>query len=140
MKKPLPALLACLLVLSGCATLDQNDRMALARHNASPALTARMAHGEPLAVPDIIELSKKGLPSLFIIRYLRSTETAYPLTVDDVSQLKNAGVSSDVINYLLSTPSIYSPRPYLNPYPPPFPYDSYYYTDPFGPRYRMHHW
>ncbi len=128
--------MVCAFILSACATLNDNDRAALERHSVSPALTARMSHGEPLAVPDIIELSRKGLPASFIIHYLRSTQAPYSLKVDDVTQLKNAGVSPDVINYLLATPAAYSPP---NPYPPPFPPDPYYYSNPFVPGYPMHH-
>ena len=129
---------AFVFALCGCATLSQGDRTILAQHNVSPALSGKMAHGEPLAVSDVIELSGKGLPAPFIIHYLRSTETSYPLTVDDVSRLKMAGVSPDVINYLLATPSVYGPP--RGPYPPPFPYDPYYYSDTFGPYYHFHRW
>jgi len=129
---------AFVFALSGCATLNHDDRVILGQHNVSPALYDKMAHDEPLAVPDVIELSRKGLPVPFIIHYLRSTEASHPLTVDDVSRLKQAGVSPDVINYLLATPSIYGPPRY--PYPPPFPYDPYYYSDTFGPYYHFHRW
>jgi hypothetical protein len=140
------------LVLCGCATLNQGDRMILQQHNVSPALYDRMAHGVPLAVPDMIELTKKGLPASFIIHYLRSTEASYLLTSKDVSELKKGGVSLDVINYLLATPSIYGPRRYpyypppyySSPYPPPYPYDPYYYGYPqafiSGPYHHWHHW
>lgn len=138
MKRLAFALWVFVFALSGCATLDHDDRLVLAEHNVSPPLYEKMKHGEPLAVPDIIELWSKGLPGPFIIRYVRETEASYRLTVDDVSELKEAGVSPDVINYLLATPPVYGPAVY--PYPAPFPYDPYYYSDPFGPYHHFHHW
>jgi len=105
-----------MVALSGCATLKPDERALLLEHNVSPETFDRMRYNEPLTVPDIIELSKRGVPVPFIIHYLRRTETSYPLSPSDITELKNAGVSPDVVNYLLATPSIYSPQRYPYPY------------------------
>lgn len=138
MRRPFLAVCIAALALCACETLSHDDRVVLGRHDITPALSAKMSHGEPLAVADVVELTQKGLPAAFILRYLRSTEASYTLTVDDVSRLKAAAVNPDVINYLLATPSLYGPHVY--PYPPPFPYDGYYYSDPFGPYHHFHRW
>jgi hypothetical protein len=144
----LPALLA--LVLAGCETLNQADREMLYRHHVSEVVSDKMVHGEPLAVADFIELSKRGVPDGFVIRYLRSTYAVYNLTTAQVLRLRRGGVSDDVIDYLLQTPRMFGPRYY--PYDPYFgigPYYPYYYPYGFygypgffygsGYRYRYYH-
>jgi len=123
----LPILLV--LGLGGCETLDTGDRSILRQHQVSDAVYDKMLHNERLELPDITELSRKGLPDPFILRYLRSTYATYQLTTADVSRLTRAGVSRGVIDYLLATPSMYGPQPY--PYGPaayaygPYPYYDY---------------
>jgi hypothetical protein len=109
------------LLLLGCATLSQADRDVLQQHRISPALYSKMAHGERLSLPDIIELSEKHLSAPFIGRYLRSSLAVYRLNSDDVVVLRKAGVSPQVIDYLMATPGLYAPR-----------YDPFWYGyDPF---------
>jgi hypothetical protein len=101
-----------------------------------------MLHQEPVDLADIVELSHGGLPPPFIIHYLRDTYFVYHLQTEDVLQLRKAGVSKDVIDYLLATPAMYAPGvPPLYPYGP---YDygyGYYgapvYPYPYG---RYHRW
>ena len=130
---------SCLLALliCGCATLDSGDRLVLREHNVAPALQDKMAHGVPLSVVDVIELTRDGLPGPFIIHYLQGTEAPYPLRVQDIAAMKEAGVSPDVINYMLSTPGFYRPPVYA--YPGSFPYDPYYYGDPYWADHHYHH-
>ena len=136
MKSFLPALLAVGL-LAGCATLNQNDRVLLQQHHVSPALYDRMIHQEPLALPDIVELTRRQLSPDFIIYYLNSTRVAYRLSQADVSYLKKGGVSKQVIDYLLSTPPRYAPAPYPYYYPAVnYYYAPGYYPPPYyGPAY-----
>jgi len=111
--------MAALGFLAGCATLNQNDQALLQQHHVSPALYSRMVHDDPLALSDIIELTQRQVPPDFIINYLSSTGVAYRLSARDVSNLRNAGVSKRVIDYLLSTPPrytrYYSPNYYYGP-------------------------
>ena len=116
--------------LTGCATLNQRDRNMLGQHQVSPDLYDRMLHKEPLALSDIIELTRKQLPPRFLIDYLDSTRAVYHLTRSDVLRLKKAGVNQDVIDYLLDTTPMYAPQPYYyySPVYDPWP-GSYYYPD-----------
>jgi hypothetical protein len=120
----LALLAAALFLFSGCTTLSRYDRTALENHNVAAGLYANMQHGEPLSLPDIVELSRRGLSSRFIIRYLHSTYEVYQLTTDDVLYLKRAGVSKEVIDYLLATPQLFGrASAYYDPwYPPYYPY------------------
>lgn len=117
-------------VLSGCATLDRADLSMLEQHHVSPTVYDKMAHDERLDLPDIIELSKRKVPDSFTLRYLRSTYAVYQLDSEDVLHLRRAGVSREIIDYLLSTPSKYGVRSYPYPYPG-YPYDPYYYPYPY---------
>ena len=137
-------MVAGLLAFSGCATLNPYDRGLLVQHHVSNSLYQRMLHGEPLALEDVIELSRRQLPAGFIIHYLSSTRSAYHLSSGDVARLRKAGVSKEVVDYLLDTPALYAPRPYYYPYPPYYPYDPYYYGGSSvivgGGYWHRHHW
>jgi hypothetical protein len=136
------AAVVCALILGGCA-LDSRDRSFLMAHGVGGPLYQKMLHGEPLEIPDIIELSHHGLPPRFIIHYLEDTYFVYNLKTSDVIGLKKAGVSPEVIDYLLATPGLYAP--YRGPlYEPYGPYDySYDYPGPpvyFYPGGHYHRW
>jgi len=107
---------------TGCATLSQSDSYLLQEHHVSPALYERMSHKDFLAFSDIIELSQRQLPPSFIIHYLWSIQAVYHLSGSDVSRLKKAGVSKEVIDYMLGTAAVYAPR-------------GYYYARPYGDPY-----
>jgi hypothetical protein len=91
----------------------------------------------------VIQLSQRAVPPGLIIRYMDETDVAYRLRKADVQHLRSAGVSEQVISYMLSTaPPPYGPVVYRGgyPYPPPYPYGPYgygpygYYDDAFvGP-------
>jgi hypothetical protein len=127
----LPWLLGLGLVftLAGCETLDQRDQSLLLQHHVSTPVYNRMLHNEQLTLPDITELSKRGLPEPFILNYLRSTYAVYTLNSSDVTRLAHDGVSKAIIDYLLSTPTLYGPQRYPYDYPGfglgPYPYYDY---------------
>lgn len=98
-----------------------------------------MMRGEVLAISDIIELSNRQVPSPMVIRYLYSTRAVYSLDKQALARLNQAKVSQDVLDYLLDTPSLFGPRPYVGGYyeaRPWYPYDGYYpyYPYYYGPR------
>lgn len=114
--KSLPiAACLCLALLSGCATLSDADRAALQQHRVPPPLQERMNHRESLELADVTELSRRGVPPDFIMRYLRSTGRVYSLSSLDVVKLRDAGVRPGVIDYMMSTPALYAPR-YADPW------------------------
>jgi hypothetical protein len=139
--RSLPLLLA--LMIAGCETLDNGDRSILRQHHVSRAVYDKMLHNEQLELPDIIELSKRGLPDPFIIHYLKSTYSVYQLTSGDVATLTRAGVSRGVVDYMLATPSLYGPRAYPYWYAGE-PYGLYPYSNPppviIVSPHACHHW
>ena len=117
---------------TGCSTLHEGDRYLLQEHHVSPELYARMLHGEPLSIPDIIDLSRRQVPPPFIVHYIWKTYAVYHLSGSDIATLKKAEVSQQVIDYLLASAPLYAPRPY--PYYPPAPVAPYYgYPYGYGP-------
>lgn len=107
MRLPLFLSILSAFVLTGCATLGQADRDVLARHRVSPELYSRMLHRDVLTLTELIELAEKKVPVSFVLRYLRSTVAVYRLRSDDVVVLRRAGVSTQVIDYLMATPTLY---------------------------------
>jgi hypothetical protein len=72
------------LVLGGCATLT----------GAPPA---------PVTVGQIVKMSQEGVPSQDIIRLMQDSGTAYRLNASQLADLKQKGVSDQVINYMQQT-------------------------------------
>jgi hypothetical protein len=72
----------------GCATLSGNQV------------------GRPrnlVTVKEIVEMSKAGIPPATIINTIRQSQTVYRLQASQLVQLKEMGVSDEVINYMQQT-------------------------------------
>ena len=87
-------------------TLDHADRSNLQAHGISPELKAKMAHLQPLTLPDIVELSQHGLLPEYIIQYLHATHRVYNIADADGYRLNRQGVNTTVIAYLFATPDL----------------------------------
>ena len=111
------------LLLSGAAVRaatpqQQSLASAAAAFNLPPELGQKMQRGAPLALPDTQILAKSGVPDDTTLAYLRSTGASYQLTTEAIDQLRAAGVSDRVVNYLLlaspervaTTSRVYAPR------------------------------
>ena len=73
------------------------------------ALYAKVEHGVPLTLPDVVTLSRADVSKGAIIDYLYSFGRHFRLTAADVWELRREGVSTDLIDYMTS-PSAH-PRP-----------------------------
>jgi hypothetical protein len=62
--------------------------------------------GPPLGLPsntsEVIKLSKAGVGDAVVLAYVRSSRYPYHLKADEVLQLKDAGVSSEIITAMLN--------------------------------------
>ena len=121
-------LLLAALLLAGCAELTTHQRAVLQEHNVAPSVYNKMMTGDPLSLPDIIELAHRDVPPGIVIDYLDRTEAVYRLQAADVARLRKAGVSDEVINYMLSTARTYGPELYGGGF---YPYGPLWY--PYGP-------
>jgi hypothetical protein len=70
----------------------------------------------PLGTADVKMLAKSGVSDEVIISQIRNSRTVYHLSAADIVDLKDAGVSEKVIDYMINTPSTYRATP---PPPPP---------------------
>jgi hypothetical protein len=71
--------------------------------------------GQPLGLSDIKMLAKAGVSDEVIMSQIRNSHTVYHLSVAEILDLKDAGLSEKVIDFMINTPSMYrSSRP-----PPP---------------------
>ena len=99
----------------------------------------RVDRGQPLQLEDIKNLAKAGVSDDLIISQINATRTVYLLKSGQIIDLKESGVSSEVIDYMISTPDVFSgppagagyyqhaPSPVYVPMYTPYPY---YYRAP----------
>lgn len=118
--------------VSGCATETV--------YREPPVITAPPA----LTLAQIKEMTAKGVSDETILSALRSSRAIYWLTSQDVTDLQEAKVSQGVIDYLLSTPQLYSQQPVPRYrtyyyYPPPWPYWYYDWHWHWGWHHDFHH-
>jgi len=74
-------------------------------------------HAQPLGLPDVKMLAKSGVSDEVILSQIRNSHSIYRLSAAEILDLKDAGVSEKVIDFMINTPSLYrSTRP---PPPPP---------------------
>lgn len=57
----------------------------------------------PVTVKEIVEMTEAGLPSETIINNIQQSHTVYRLQASQLVQLKEMGVSDEVINYMQQT-------------------------------------
>ncbi len=67
------------------------------------AAAATATTGEKLGISDVITLSKAGLSDQAIIDKINATGSVYRLSVEEIEMLRKEGVSSRVVNYMIST-------------------------------------
>jgi hypothetical protein len=102
----LPLLPAALFTLGGCSSLNPADRTILAAHGVSVPLRTKMAHLAPLSLPDVVELSQRGMLPEYITAYIRGAHTIYHLTERDGFWLNHQGVNPTVVAFLFATPDL----------------------------------
>ena len=84
--------------------MDQEHRAALRAQ--SPQTLQRIEQGQPLSLADIKALAKADVSDEVIISQIKSSRTAYHLSTAEIIELKDAGVSNKVIDYLINTPGL----------------------------------
>ncbi len=83
------------------AAIDASDRKQIEKQ--SPQTLKRIDQGEQLSINDIKKMSQAGISEDKIIGTIHSTGSTYHLTSADIQDLKAAGVSQRVIDYMLKT-------------------------------------
>ncbi len=70
-----------------------------------PQTLQRVEQSQPLTVYDVESLVKAGIGDDLIISQIRNTRTVYHLQTADIINLRNAGVSNRIIDFMINTPS-----------------------------------
>ena len=104
------------------------DQMAKLCQQA-PDTCQRIQKAQPLTLADVKAMARLGLSSDVIIAQVRNSHTVFQLTASAIIDLKNSGVSDQVIDFLISTPNSIAgstpmPEPPTSPtaqVPPPAP-------------------
>ena len=74
----------------------------------------RVEQGQPLGLADVKELARAGVSDEVIISQIRNSHSVYQLSTAEIIDLKDAGVSEKVIDFMINTASGYGSAP-----PPP---------------------
>ena len=84
------------------ATLLSGTCLALVLHGCSLLGTSARTP-PPVTVPEVIQMSKAGMPAETIIEKMRESGTAYRLTASQLAHLHEKGVPDAVLNYMQRT-------------------------------------
>lgn len=80
---------------------EQQERL----RQQTPQTYARVDQGQPLSVADVKALAAAGVGDNVIISQIRNSHTVYHLSAADIIDLRNAGVSNQVIDFMINTPA-----------------------------------
>jgi outer membrane lipoprotein SlyB len=80
---------------------EQNARL----RAEAPQTYVRVQQNQPLAVADVKALAQAKVGDDVIINQIRNSRTVYHLSVADIIDLRNSGVSENVINFMINTPT-----------------------------------
>ena len=97
-------------LLCSCASGPQVSpavTSAASSRGVEPATVAKMTNARPLAYKDIENLVAKGVPTNAIVGYLNSTRKVYNFSSAQLSGLKSAGASQQLLNYLSESGGFY---------------------------------
>jgi outer membrane lipoprotein SlyB len=114
------------------------DRDQEARLKAqAPATYVKVDQGQPLSVADVKALARAGINEDVIINQIKASRTVYHLSAADIVDLRDSGVTNNVINYMISTPSLMgnvAPTVVIQQAPPAPPVETVVVASP-GPDY-----
>jgi outer membrane lipoprotein SlyB len=105
---------------------EQNARL----RAQAPQTYVKVDQGQPLSVADVKALAKAGISDDVIINQIKNSRTVYHLSPPDIIDLRDSGVSDNVINFMINTPTAVGGSPQFEPQttvvsvpPPPPPYE-----------------
>jgi hypothetical protein len=134
------ASLCLLAAFSGCATFSTSELGQVRSSGVSPVVVGKFENSRSLTPPDIIQLTKRGVPDDLIVRQIHDAGVDYLLTRNDVKSLEAARVSPPVMDALIQEANDFAashappgpPRSYAGygPYPA-YPYYDYYDGYPY---------
>ena len=92
--------------LAGGLIGNAADREQEARLKAqAPQTYARIDQGTPLSIADVKALAKAGISEDVMISQIHNSRTVFHLSAADIIDLRDAGVTDKVVNYMIDTPA-----------------------------------
>ena len=85
-------------------SMDQEQEAELRAQ--APQTYVRVQQGQPLSVSDIKALAAANVSDDVIVSQIRNSHTVFHLSTSDIIDLHNAGVSENVINFMINTPGL----------------------------------
>ena len=76
---------------------------------AWPAIAQAPASGPPLSVEEVVKLWKTRVPEDLIITMIKKNGKAFNLSTEEVLELRNVGLSDNVVKFLLDPSQPYTP-------------------------------
>jgi len=93
-------------VIAGGLVGNSMDQQQQARLKAqAPQTYIKVDQGQPLSVADVKALAKAGISEDVIINQIQNSRTVYHLSASDIVDLRDAGVTDKIVNYMINTPS-----------------------------------
>ncbi len=98
------------LLLAACVhSTQQVNYYPDVQHSGVDSITySRMVHNHDLDLSDVAALARARVSDETTLGYLRHQKTVYHLTPEDVGTLRQAGVSREVVDFMLQTPRHYT--------------------------------
>ena len=72
----------------------------------APQTYVRVQQGQPLSLADVKALAAARVSDDVIINQIRNSHTVFHLSTADIIDLHNSGVSENVINFMINSPSL----------------------------------
>ena len=92
--------------ITGSAIGNSMDQEQAAELRAqAPQTYVRVQQEQPLTLSDIKALAAANVSDQVIISQIRNSHTVFHLSTSDIIDLHNAGVSENVINFMINTPN-----------------------------------
>ena len=92
--------------LAGGLIGNAADREQEARLKAqAPQTYARIDQGTPIGIADVKALAKAGVSEDVMINQIHNSRTIFHLSAADIIDLRDAGVTDKVVNYMIDTPA-----------------------------------
>lgn len=101
-------------------SMDQEQQARLRAQ--APQTYARVDQGQPLSIADVKSLARAGISEDVIINQIQASHTVFRLTSADIIDLRDAGVTDRIINFMINTPNTAGVEAVVVPQaPPPLP-------------------
>ena len=87
-------------LIGNASDQEQHERL----RAQAPQTYVRVEQGTPLGLADVKALSRAGISDDVIVSQIKNSHTIFRLSAADIIDLRDAGVTDKVVNYMINTP------------------------------------